>query len=129
VRAQRIELLRGLMRRHAGTRIDDQAEPRQVIGVVGRLTGSLLRSIGIYDPLGDPRAAAPCLEVAVSGIPTVWLLESDVSALCVVAASQADAVERSIVSAGQLLAVARIGLTALAQYQLLERRRLVFPAG
>jgi hypothetical protein len=117
----------GLLRTHARRRpmpvIDGDVQPLEAIGVVGRLTAPLLRELGVYGPLGDPREAPPCAPLMLGGARTVWLLESDVSAICCVERADAAALETVIAAAGRPLGLARVGQDALAQYLLLERRR------
>jgi hypothetical protein len=116
------ELLRTLGRRHPRP-LTTGSEPLAAIGVVGHRAAALLRALGAYGPLGDPRTAPPCLALAVGEVPTTWLLESDVSAICFVAPGDVAAVERHVFEAGRPLGLARVGQDALAQYQLVERRR------
>jgi hypothetical protein len=120
-----VALLRTLARRRPRLAIDAGVEPLEAIGVVGHRTTALLRSLGVYGPVGDPRATPPCRSVILAEARTTWLLESDFSAICFVAPAAAVTVERRILDAGRPLALARVGRDALAQYHLLERRRAV----
>jgi hypothetical protein len=118
------ELLRGQARRHPDLAVDPHLERLAVIGVVGRRTVPLLRTLGVYGTGREPRDVTPCTAVRIGAVDTVWLLESDVSALCCVADTDAAAAEQAIGTAGRPFGLGRVGHDALAQYALLERRRV-----
>jgi len=121
--ARAVDLLRTHARRHPGLVVDTDRDRLAVLGVVGRLTVELLRGLDVYGPRRDPREAPPCTPIELGGAQTVWLLESDVSAICCVDRAEAGAAEDLIATAGRQLGLARIGRDALEQYMLLERRR------
>jgi hypothetical protein len=118
-----VALLRTQTRRHPDLVLDADLDRLAVIGVVGRRTARVLRELGIYGPFRDQRDAAPCAPFSFGTARTVWLLESDVHALCCVDRADAAVAEKVIALAGRPLGLARVGQDAVAQYLLLERRR------
>jgi len=118
-----VDLLGPHIRRRPTLFVDSDPARLAVVGVIGRHTVDLLRELGVYGALRDPREAPPCAQVKLGPAETVWLLESDSSALCCVERSELAAVEALIAQAGRPLGLARVGQDALAHFLLLERRR------
>ena len=109
-------------RRHvAGLVVEDRSDGWAAIAVIGRRTGEVLRSLGVYGESGDPREVPPFTAHTVGAIETWWLLESDRLALALVPHDDAGRVWRAIERAGRSSGISYVGLEAARRYSLLQR--------
>ena len=109
------DVLRSGMRRHPGVAIGATDNDLEVIGLIGTRTPALLGALGV------DVAGAPCQPDPSS--PGVWLLESDVGALCCVASQHLIALRERIAQTGRPYGLGHVGAEALALYALLQRGR------
>jgi len=101
----------------------DLSDSHFQMNVVGRRTGAVLRSLGVYGPNGDARDVVPW-GGADTGRPDIsWLLEGPRSAIAIVANEQAARVNEEISLAGQPHGMCRVGLDAVERYRVLARVR------
>jgi glycine cleavage system aminomethyltransferase T len=91
------------------------------IGLLGPAAGRVLRALGVYGVSGDARLVAPFGAVSIAGAEAWWLLESDRSALALVARDRAGDVWRAIETAGRPFGITCVGQEAAGRYALLER--------
>ena len=83
----------------------------------------MLAAVGAYGPPCDPRLTPPFSSRSVAGVDVSWLLESDRSAVAVIARDRAAEVWRAIELAGRPFGISCVGQEAAGRYALLERAR------
>ena len=76
--------------------VRDRSSELAGIGLLGPAAREVLAAVGAYGPSGDPRLAAPFGSRPVAGVDVSWLLESDRSAVAVVARERAADVWRAV---------------------------------
>ena len=125
-----VERLRIHALHHVVRGVRDRSAELAGIGLLGPGAREVLAAVGAYGPSGDPRLAAPFSSRPVAGVDVSWLLESDRSAVAVVARERATDVWRAIELAGRRFGISCVGQEAAGRYALLERarRRSAVPA-
>jgi glycine cleavage system aminomethyltransferase T len=119
------ERLLAQSRFHLSLAVSDLSEELAALALIGRSTTAVLGALAAFGPSGDPRRAAPFSSGAIAGVKVDWLLESDHSALALVARAHAGTAWRAIEEAGRRFGISCVGAEAASRYALLERSRPV----
>jgi glycine cleavage system aminomethyltransferase T len=104
-----------------GLVVRDRSDEWAAIAVVGGASSSVLDSLGVFGPSGDPRDVAPLCFAPLAGTQAMWLLQSDHRALALVPRSHAPAAWHAIEQAGRPHRICCVGQDAIARYSLLDR--------
>lgn len=118
-----VERLRIHALHHVVRSIQDRSAKLAGIGLLGPGAREVLAAVGAYGPSGDPRLAPPFGSRTVAGVEVSWLLESDRSAVAVVARDRAADVWRALEQAGRPFGISCVGQEAAGRYALVERVR------
>jgi glycine cleavage system aminomethyltransferase T len=118
-----VERLRIHAIHHVVRGIRDRSEELAAIGILGPAAPRVLAALGAYGAAGDPRLATPFCTASVAGADVSWLLESDRSAIALVASDCAADVWHAIEAAGRPFGISCVGQEAAGRYALLERAR------
>jgi glycine cleavage system aminomethyltransferase T len=124
--ARLVDSLHTAAARHVAVR--DLSQQLGAIALLGRNTGKVLASLGVYGPTGDPRHAKPFGRGSIDGIPVAWLLQSDHRALALVPREHAGAAWLAIERAGRPSGISCVGHEAACRYALMERLQPGTPA-
>jgi glycine cleavage system aminomethyltransferase T len=120
-RVKLLDLLRTGARRLPSVRVDDVTPQLSAIAVVGRSATRVLAAVGALGPARDPRCVAPFSQLRVAGADVSLLLQSDRSAVVLVAAADADRVWHALERAGGPFSMGCVGLEALERLALVAR--------
>lgn len=99
----------------------DRTEQFAAIGLIGDHADAVLAELGAYGGTNDPRAATPFSHARLGTVDVAWLLESDHSALALVAASDAATAWRVIEDAGRPRGLSYVGREAADRYAVHDR--------
>jgi glycine cleavage system aminomethyltransferase T len=118
------KLLRARAARLPGLVVRDRSREWAAITVIGAAAPDVLRALGVFGTIGDPRDVPPFTSAELADAEALWLLESGHRALAVVPASVAGAAWHAIERAGRPYRMCCVGEEAVARYELLLRRQV-----
>jgi glycine cleavage system aminomethyltransferase T len=114
-------VLNARVARRSAVSLTDRSTDLAALAVVGRRASALLAELGVYGTSGNPRDVRPLTAHTGAGAEVLWLLESDDTALALMAAADAPAVWHTIERAGQRHGLCAVGQEAVARYALIRR--------
>ena len=115
VAPRRMRQLHDESHRTTGLAVRDRSGELSAIGVVGRATPRLLAALGAYGEHADPRRVRPLAPGRLADAEILWLLQSDESALALVAPDAVRAAWDAIDQAGREFGLSYVGTEAAAR--------------
>lgn len=100
--------------------VSDRSLDWAALAVVGQRAGAVLAALGVYDPSGEPRAAAPVAARTAAGVTATWVLQADDRALAVLPRADAPALWQAIAAIGRPWGICAVGQQAIARYALMR---------